>query len=368
MALWNHIFALRSAGHELVTYEPRRAVPWGARDVALVAVVAILLQGASAWIFYPQGQEADTSTATEVEESPATQAGTDVEVDESAEQQPSADKQFAMIVSGSCGTLLALVVGCLWLRAQGATASDLGFGLAHTAGDFKLGVAGFVVASIPVFVMQFALSQLIPYKHPVGDIFQAQPSLAMIVATAILAVVIAPLTEEFFFRVVLQGWLESLYAQRLARYSIEADAPMSSDPVQTAFGENAITQLPSDRDAAVAGESDGPQGSVIERDELAIPALGDEGNADTEGPRDQIYVAHTGTIAHDAKPSLMPVLLSSFVFALVHLEFGPSAIPLFFFALILGYLYRQTHRLLPSVVTHASLNALSTFIMITADK
>ncbi len=61
----------------------------------------------------------------------------------------------------------------------------------------------------------------------------------------------------------------------------------------------------------------------------------------------------------------MPILLSSFIFAIVHLEYGPSAIPLFFFAVVLGYLYRQTHRLWPSVIAHASLNALSTFILVT---
>ena len=111
------------------------------------------------------------------------------------------------------------------MRAQERKASDLGFGLSHAAGDFKLGVAGFVVASIPVFVMQFVLSQLIPYKHPVGDIFQAQPSLAMIVAiTAILAVVIAPsygksFSSASFCRDGSNRWTPAV----LGRYSTKAD-------------------------------------------------------------------------------------------------------------------------------------------------
>ena len=40
----NQIFALQSAGYDIVTYEPRRSVPWGPRDVVviLIGVVAIV--------------------------------------------------------------------------------------------------------------------------------------------------------------------------------------------------------------------------------------------------------------------------------------------------------------------------------------
>jgi membrane protease YdiL (CAAX protease family) len=60
-----------------------------------------------------------------------------------------------------------------------------------------------------------------------------------------------------------------------------------------------------------------------------------------------------------------PILVSSLFFALLHPgngpggTAGPDQIPLFVFALFLGYLYRQTHRLAPSVVTHLCLNAVS---------
>jgi membrane protease YdiL (CAAX protease family) len=56
---------------------------------------------------------------------------------------------------------------------------------------------------------------------------------------------------------------------------------------------------------------------------------------------------------------LLPVGVSSLLFALVHLGHGPDPIPLFVLALILGYLYQQTHRLWPCIVLHMCLNAAS---------
>lgn len=52
----------------------------------------------------------------------------------------------------------------------------------------------------------------------------------------------------------------------------------------------------------------------------------------------------------------VPIVISSLTFALMHWNQGAAAAPLFLFALVLGFLYFQTHRLLPSIVAHAMLN------------
>ena len=43
----------------------------------------------------------------------------------------------------------------------------------------------------------------------------------------------------------------------------------------------------------------------------------------------------------------------------MHLGSGPDVIPLFFLALGLGYLYRQTHSIWPGFIVHTLLNAWS---------
>lgn len=62
------------------------------------------------------------------------------------------------------------------------------------------------------------------------------------------------------------------------------------------------------------------------------------------------YIPRATTIA---------VLISSAAFAAAHFGQGAAHIPLFLFALLLGYLYYRTHRLLPSIVAHATLNGFS---------
>jgi len=54
-----------------------------------------------------------------------------------------------------------------------------------------------------------------------------------------------------------------------------------------------------------------------------------------------------------------PILVSSFLFALLHLSHGPAAVALFFFAVGLGWLYQRTHRIVPCITAHLLLNGCS---------
>jgi membrane protease YdiL (CAAX protease family) len=56
-------------------------------------------------------------------------------------------------------------------------------------------------------------------------------------------------------------------------------------------------------------------------------------------------------------------VLSAAIFALLHVGQGPAPIPLFFLAIGLGYLYRQTHRVAPSFIVHLMINSLSMAVM-----
>tara|TARA_B100001123_G_scaffold286100_1_gene318928 strand:- start:16691 stop:17635 length:945 start_codon:yes stop_codon:yes gene_type:complete len=54
-----------------------------------------------------------------------------------------------------------------------------------------------------------------------------------------------------------------------------------------------------------------------------------------------------------------PILVSSFLFALLHLNHGPAAVALFFFAVGLGWVYHRTHRIVPCITAHLLLNGCS---------
>lgn len=120
------------------------------------------------------------------------------------------------------------------------------------------------------------------------------------VLVAISGIVVAPVFEEFMFRGVLQSWLEKLEAAIVSRRrSREAGDLSASSPVEFV---------------------DRPLGA-------------------------------------------MPIIVSSLLFALMHLGQGPAPIALFVFALLLGFLYRQTHRLWPSMVVHCLLNAVTIVVL-----
>jgi membrane protease YdiL (CAAX protease family) len=59
------------------------------------------------------------------------------------------------------------------------------------------------------------------------------------------------------------------------------------------------------------------------------------------------------------RPGWLPIVTSAGLFSLLHFSHGPDWIPLFFLALGLGYLYRQTHRITPCVVVHLLVNSLA---------
>lgn len=70
-------------------------------------------------------------------------------------------------------------------------------------------------------------------------------------------------------------------------------------------------------------------------------------------------IAGRGDTTQESPASGWPIVASAAAFALMHASHGPAPIPLFVLGLGLGYVYRQTHRLLPSVVMHGLFNGTS---------
>ena len=58
-----------------------------------------------------------------------------------------------------------------------------------------------------------------------------------------------------------------------------------------------------------------------------------------------------------------PIVVSSVAFGLAHFGYGPEPVPLFFLALVLGFVYQRTHRIVPSIVTHALFNLFNMVIL-----
>lgn len=252
--VWVAVVRRLVAGKPVVKFERRYRQPWSGLDVAVLAVAVLFFELAASKL----------ATA--------------------AAGESYGDALPLYLAARSVGQVAWLAFALVYLVAKsGAYLDDLGFDAARLAGDMRLGGLTFLAALVPVYAVQwfFVFVLDMPSKHPLVELMEKGPGFEVMVLVTFVAVVMAPLWEEFVFRVLLQGWLENL----LGRIR-EPHAP--------------------------AGEEN---------------------------------------------PGLAPIVIASAIFGALHMAHGPDPVALFVFALFLGYAYRQTHRVVPSIVAHFCLNA-----------
>jgi membrane protease YdiL (CAAX protease family) len=208
----------------------------------------------------------------------------------------SATSMVAMTVGMSIAVLLTLA----WLRIFRIDAWRQ-LGLIPSWKAIELGLWGALMILPPVMLISAAASLFVTYEHPVLTSLIANASPAMFVATFIGTAVATPVFEELLLRGLLQGSLQGL-ADR------EPDLQESPDPKPN--------------DGVAAGATDVGAGSWVPQ-------------------------------------SHWPVIVTSLLFAILHLGQGAAPIPLFFLSLGLGYLYRQSGSLVAPIVVHMVLNALT---------
>ena len=171
----------------LIAYEPRRSVPWNGVDLAAVLCILVLAFCTVGYIlvyFYHGGQMPKTPG-------------------------------FAELMANLGAELIAVELAILLLMHRaGATATDFGLNTARLGYDLRLGALGYLLVIVPITLLQNALSRIEAYHHPLIDAFRQRHDMLMIAGTTVAAIVVAPLCEELVFRVMLQGWFESLESAR----------------------------------------------------------------------------------------------------------------------------------------------------------
>lgn len=321
-----------SRGQPLLAYEPRRPVPWGLIDLILVVVVLILGAFGSSYLLKSQfGPGAGT------------------------ENQPFTLQQSMLIIMADtamkAGTML-IVTPLIMLRT-GCTWRDLGIVPKEAGRDIAIGLAAFCMLAPIVYTIQAALTLLQPYKHPLIDMLTQNPSVQLFALLAFSAAILAPLSEEWAFRVLLQGWLERLVSHTGNAFHLLFGGISPAEPV---ILQDFQTQ-PSPP-GAMPAPADGI--TFLSPNETVPPGIHwiDPSNSDASP------LPFSAAVTLEASsPSLwklwLPIYLSSIIFALMHFSHGLAWIPLTILAFGLGYIYQRTHRILPSITVHFCLNALS---------
>ena len=287
---WLAGFADLQAERPLVPLTTRTSVPWGLVDLAVIlVVVAVITGGGVALGSKAMGIEAPT--------------GEDATVGSGGGEQLLPAEQARVFFAFGTSTLIATAVsfGWLWLRYMTLP----GFDRSQLWEDVVLGVRWFTMLIVPVVLLQVILTQWMPTEHPLIQLLRETENVAFLPVAAYAAVITAPIFEEAFFRLFLQGWLEKLQLN-LQRIKLGGSSKADNDAV--IFGGDLST---------------GAEDATLQRSTLWTP-----------------------------------ILVTSALFALAHLGHGPDGIPLFFLAIGLGYLYQRTGRIQACIVVHMLVNAL----------
>ena len=222
------------------------------------------------------------------------------------------------IAAGDAGLRKLVITMLITIAAStSATAITLGWvslvfpnaihrmGLLPTPAHIWLGFKSALWILPPVLIVSFWVSMLVPYEHVVLDTLRQAQSRELLLIIFVGTAIVAPVCEEFLFRVLLQGGLERLAGR------------------ETTF-------LPNQ-------------------------------DKDCEAPLDdQAPIVWKPTY-------YWPIVVSSLVFALMHAGQGAAPVPLFLMSLGLGYLYRQTGNITASLVVHMVLNSLTLLVEFTRE-
>lgn len=205
LAVWIAVVGRLLRGRPLVDYQPRCPVPWSMLELALVVCLYLFMASV---VIGAAGLFTGAPSADAAPEAPSSSA---------------ALLAAAQIVAGL--TTVALSVAAVKWGCH-ASWPDLGWQPAQLRNDLWLGFQAYLAVAPPVFALQWVLIHWIPYQHPVLTALEESPSPGLFLLMGLAAVAVAPLAEELFFRVLLQGWLENHGA--LAPASIDGEPALAA--------------------------------------------------------------------------------------------------------------------------------------------
>jgi|GEM_PF-1293590 len=246
------------------------------------------------------------------------------------------DERHLTLINLGLGTAQLLASGLilLYLFKRYSNAAAAGLSPATLTQDLKLGFYGFILFVPPMLLLQSALTTFWEYEHPTMDMISPDSSLLSIVSAWWMAIIVAPVSEEILFRVVLLGWLIRCFANP-HDFIGGFIGGQRNPPTDDSAGERIASV-----DYSEGIDSEG----VDSADRYPYHSSSSASFSNEEIKHDKTWA---------------PVLIVALLFAVVHIGQGPAPIPIFFLGLGLCYMYRQTESVVPCIVTHFLLNTFS---------
>ncbi len=329
--LWILCFDRMRKGQAIIPWSPRRRVPWNLLDLIALLFIGLVVTSAVAQLFAFRVRPSAPEWPAEME----------------LKNFPP-NQQIELLIWMAVSSVAVLLMSLAFIRIRArANLADLGLSATQIGQDLLLGLTGFTMLVVPMLAIQLTSAFFIQTeeRHPFIDIILQTPDIRFLAVVAVSAVVVAPLAEEFLFRVILQGWLERVMMEFRSSPAPSCDRlPLNpSEELDSLAAEACSTEpdLPTPLETPLT--PDPIPAEPVTKDPAIATNCDDE--EDTAEPQGYLWC--------------FPILISGVMFGLAHLGQGTAPIALTFLGCGLGYIYQRTHRVLPCIIIHFLVNLLA---------
>ncbi|HUP81256.1 MAG TPA: CPBP family intramembrane glutamic endopeptidase, partial [Pirellula sp.] len=263
---------------------------------------------------------------------------TEITVNKGTAAKPAGMTQLQFVFSGFAmsAQLLCVVFTTLFIyKRTGIALKKIGWRLDQVAGDLRAGLRCFLMLTPIILILNALLQGLtkVTYEHPIQEMIKQYPWLLGIAFWQ--AAIVAPVSEEFAFRVLLIGWFESIQ-----------------------FGRNKIT-------AFLLGDTlEHPHKQMMPIESPLSPMLVRDSSTPGEillaqppTPLNELKLAQQSKAEYN--PPWWPALLSGTLFGLAHVNYGVSWVALIVFGMVLGRLYQLRQSIIPVIAVHVLFNSMN---------
>lgn len=164
-------------GRNLLRKQPREPAGWSATDVAAVILLHLACQVVAAGLLLPQ-------------------------------PMPKGTVVWQQLAAGILASVMTLAIAIPALAIRSRHLQPLRVMSRLPSRDIAAGLLMLLAITPALLLIAGLLNRLVPYHHPILDFLSTNRGPGALALTAVSAVIVAPAAEEFFFRGVLQGWLE----------------------------------------------------------------------------------------------------------------------------------------------------------------
>jgi membrane protease YdiL (CAAX protease family) len=335
----------RSSANQTVA-EPQATVGLIDILVAVVALFVLFFITALVWRLVNLGSAATTPNLQLSSEPVASPVPTSASIEKRMSER---DYVYSTVMSSAQIVWVFVMTAFIAMRS-GCSLKKLGWRSDQIGSDLRAGVQCFLLVTPPLLLLSTVLQfgTKVEYEHPIIDMVKKYPWLLGIAFWQ--AAIVAPISEEFAFRVLLIGWFESIYFA-------------ANKPFAFLFGQRVQSTTPSTQSTQETQHLTSPIGPGINAPQ-AQAELPVQQTQPYAPPSHSVLETETYAPAENnqcvllspVRPPWWPAILSGCLFGLAHFSYGISWVPLIVFGVVLGRLYQWRQSILPVMLVHFLFN------------